>query len=281
MSKYVRDSDRPSNPWKLDRCNENLSLEQICHKLGSNNLKLTITMKIYGKQSITVSVKDSPPPSMATEQAKHIQNQRKVMLAMLDTGLESDVTFVTRDDQRISAHKCILSMHSTVFAAMFAAEMKEKTDGVVKLVDMGGEGLKILLKFLYTGELENTWGKFYQEIVNAANKYQITQLISMCDKILPTVVSLENCVELLKFTELHGMTDATEKVKNFMKRDPQELLQLWHVAAFGSRLDHDSSSYSGPENDFYKYYARPDFVRPNYVEPDYYVRYDSADEDWD
>ncbi|XP_021966434.1 uncharacterized protein LOC110861610 [Folsomia candida] len=249
MGKYIGDS-----PIKLDQCiAENLSLEEICHQRGDNMLKLVITMKIFGQQSLTVTKNDPPPRALEMEQAQSMLNHKEVMLAMLETGVGSDVTFETRDGQRIEAHTCILTMQSAVFAAMFAAtcEMKEKTDGVVKLVDMGGEGLKILLKFLYSGILDKTWGKFYEEIVNAANKYQITRLIAICDKLLPTVVSWENCVELLKFSELHGMTKAMEKIKKFMKGDPEKLLQLWHVAAFGSRLEAGPSSYSVPENDTY------------------------------
>ncbi|XP_021967240.1 speckle-type POZ protein [Folsomia candida] len=155
------------------------------------------------------------------------QRYKEIALAMLESGEWSDVTFMTRDGQRVVAHRLILSMHSAVFAAMFAAEMKEKTDGVVNLVDMGGDALKILLKFVYTDEMDEKWGQFYGEIVNAADKYQLTSLTNICDKLLPTLVSWENCTELLKLAELHGMPGAKGEIEEFMKSDPGKLLQLY------------------------------------------------------
>lgn len=79
---------------------------------------------------------------MEREQAKSLQRHKKGILALLESGDRADVTFETRDDQRIAAHRLILSMQSSVFAAMFATEMKEKTEGVVKLDDMGATGSK-------------------------------------------------------------------------------------------------------------------------------------------
>lgn len=43
-------------------------------------------------------------------------------------------------------------------------------------------------------------------------------LMEMCGKLLPTLVSWENCFELLNLTELYDMTGAKEEIENFMKR---------------------------------------------------------------
>ncbi|OXA46535.1 Speckle-type POZ protein [Folsomia candida] len=114
-----------------------------------------------------------------------------------------------------------------MIAAMFATEMKEKTDGVVKLNDMGAKGLKIFLKFLYSGELDDKWSEFYSEIINAASKYQINRLLGTCENLLPTLVSWENCVEVLELAELHGMTRAAGMIKAFIKSDSEKSAQLW------------------------------------------------------
>ncbi|OXA61827.1 speckle-type POZ protein [Folsomia candida] len=213
------------------------TLKSICNQGVGDTLKLTIVCIVFGNPSFTISAVDCSSSSliMEREQARTVPRHREAILARLESGERSDVTFVTRDDQRIAAHRLILSMQSAVFTAMFDAEMKEKTDGIVKLVDLGGDGLKILLKFLYTGELEETWDKFYEEIVNAANKYQIKSLMDMCDRMLPTLVSWQNCVELLNLSELHGMTGAKEKIEKFMKSDPDKIFQLWRAPPSSKR----------------------------------------------
>lgn len=95
---------------------------------------------------------------------------------MLESGAGSDVTLKTRDNQEIPAHRVLLSMQNTVFAAMFPTDMTEKREGVVTLPDISSGGLKILLKFLYTGELDDKWGYFYDEIVNALTLVKLSCL---------------------------------------------------------------------------------------------------------
>lgn len=165
---FVSDADLTST----SRFPQRYTLGSIFKEFSTPGLKLMIKFEMFGKHRFTISDEDgsSPASLMAREQALSARRHKEVALAMLESGERSDVTFVTRDEQRVPAHRLILSMHSAVFAAMFAAEMKEKTDGVVELVDMGGDALKILLKFVYTGELDDKWGQFYGEIVNAADK---------------------------------------------------------------------------------------------------------------
>ncbi|XP_021967243.1 uncharacterized protein LOC110862357 isoform X1 [Folsomia candida] len=221
---FVSDADLTST----SRFPQRYTLGSIFKEFSTPGLKLMIKFEMFGKHRFTISDEDgsSPASLMAREQALSARRHKEVALAMLESGERSDVTFVTRDEQRVPAHRLILSMHSAVFAAMFAAEMKEKTDGVVELVDMGGDALKILLKFVYIGELDDKWGQFYGEIINAAEKYQLTSLTNICDKLLPTLVSWENCVELLKLTELHGMAGAKEGIEKFMRSDPGKLFHL-------------------------------------------------------
>lgn len=164
-----------STSWTLTSLNNEdakiFSLKTIFQKLSGSELKLRIKFQIFGKYSFTTFGKDSTSSTiLEREQAKSLQRHRKVALSLLESGDRADVTFETKDDQRIAAHKFILSMQSNVFAAMFATEMKEKTEGVVKLDDMGGDGLKVFLKFVYTGELDEKWNEFYDEVVYAANK---------------------------------------------------------------------------------------------------------------
>ncbi len=147
------------------------TFDSMLPHLRGQTLTLFVNFKIFGKCSLTISPTYLLSPTIkASEQEKSTQRHKEVMLAMLESGESSDMTFQTKDDQVVAAHRFVLIMQSTVFAAMFATEMKEKTDGVVKLTDMGADGLKIFLKFLYCGELDDKWIEFYEEIINAAVK---------------------------------------------------------------------------------------------------------------
>lgn len=92
------------------------------------------------------------------------------MLTMLREGIGADVTILTKDDKEVKAHQCILSAHSSVFRAMFSTEMAEKKVGIVEMTDIGSEGLNIFLEFCYTGEIAESWGDFFEDVINAADK---------------------------------------------------------------------------------------------------------------
>ncbi|OXA43267.1 Protein roadkill [Folsomia candida] len=111
-------------------------------------------------------------PACAGIKAKSVcrLNQQNLMLAMFLEGIGSDVTILTRDDQHVKAHKCILSASSSVFRAMFSTQMSEKEAGMVEMSDIGSQALNVFLRFCYTGEIEDNWGEFYAELIYAADK---------------------------------------------------------------------------------------------------------------
>ena len=49
------------------------------------------------------------------------------------------------------AHKCVLSVRSPVFAAMFASDMKEKLENRVEINDIDVDVFEQFLRFVYTG----------------------------------------------------------------------------------------------------------------------------------
>ncbi|XP_035700924.1 ARM REPEAT PROTEIN INTERACTING WITH ABF2-like [Folsomia candida] len=111
----------------------------------------------------------------------------------------SDISFQMQDGHKVQAHRYILSAQSDVFEAMFATDMMEKNDGEVELTDFSGEGFEIFLKFVYTGELDEMWRNYVDDVVRAADKYNIIPLQELCDLRLPTLVTRENFDEGLVF----------------------------------------------------------------------------------
>ncbi|XP_021959855.2 speckle-type POZ protein-like [Folsomia candida] len=157
---------------------------------------------------------------------KYSDLPKHTMLALLENRDDNaDVTITTSDGQVITAHRNILSAHSEVFKAMFATEMEEKNQGVVKLKEFSGEGFKIVLKFLYTGQLDESWGEHCGAVLGAADKFLIAPLHDLCDLVLPTLVTEENYAELHKVAELHRLHRAAEKIKAFNKSEPDKMLK--------------------------------------------------------
>lgn len=100
----------------------------------------------------------------------------------------SDVCFVfSTETERVSAHKCILSIVSPVFDAMFYGSMIEKDD--VLIVDASAAAFKEFLQFFYLSKVELT-PENIGIVTNLCNKYELNEALKVCEA--PLQMSLKN-----------------------------------------------------------------------------------------
>ena len=74
-------------------------------------------------------------------------------------------------DKELKAHKNILSARSSVFEAMFSHDLSETRQNRVTIEDVSVDVFEVLLKYIYTGqvELDET---FAADLLVAADKVQ-------------------------------------------------------------------------------------------------------------
>ncbi|XP_071580436.1 speckle-type POZ protein-like isoform X1 [Temnothorax nylanderi] len=115
----------------------------------------------------------------------------------------SDITVLVHG-REIQAHKAILAAQSHYFSRMLKSEMLEKQTNYVKIEDIDYETVREMLRFIYTGKVENpeNLGKITDLLV-AADKYELTKLKVMCEKILCTRLTVENAAEILILADLY------------------------------------------------------------------------------
>jgi speckle-type POZ protein len=113
----------------------------------------------------------------------------------------SDVTLVSSDEKEIPAHRCILATRSPVFKAMV-----EKKSGVIVAEDIDGETMLEMLRFIYTGTVEN-FETIALNLIYAAEKYELPDLKSMCDTKLLEQISEETVLEYIELTEKFGLKE--------------------------------------------------------------------------
>ena len=75
-------------------------------------------------------------------------------------------------DKKIPVHKAILASRSPVFAAMFQHDLKETKQGYVAITDLELDILEEMLKFIYTGKVENL-DTMADSLLAAADKVSI------------------------------------------------------------------------------------------------------------
>ena len=107
----------------------------------------------------------------------------------------TDVVFQV-GDSTFPAHKFVMVARSSVFRAMFEADMKEARTGRVQIVDATPDIFEQFLQFLYTGQLAKPASKHLGYL---AEKYDVKTLSSLCPSIVADEVT--NSKGLLTFAK--------------------------------------------------------------------------------
>ena len=90
-------------------------------------------------------------------------------------------------EELFSAHRIVLAASNDYFQAMFAHEMKESNQEVIKLKDesISAAARKIVLDFIYSGDLQVN-DENIVEVLVAADHLQVTSVVQQCCDYLQT-----------------------------------------------------------------------------------------------
>lgn len=108
--------------------------------------------------------------------------------------------------------------------------MKEASVGRIVIEDVEPETIECVLRFIYTGALQNDSlsGDMLIELLHCADKYDINELKAETLRRMESSLSTENVMELVSAAKLHGADDETlSNMLLFFKRyDVPDLMQF-------------------------------------------------------
>ncbi|XP_057318507.1 speckle-type POZ protein B-like isoform X2 [Microplitis mediator] len=181
--------------------------------LPNNTLTVGIELTIYEDyQTFPTKFLLDTPQHKITDDLKELY----------DSKINSDVTLVV-GNEKFKAHKIILSARSPVFFAMFTHEMKEKKDSEVDIPDIDPEIFNKMLQFIYTDEINNLdIDAVY--LLEAADKYQLLNLKSLCEESLPKSVRIDNAIKLMILADLHNANQLFEYVLELILQNIEDVI---------------------------------------------------------
>lgn len=115
---------------------------------------------------------DSNSPEVLKERKTAFENYRK----LYDTLLFADVEFDVKG-AKFLAHKLVLAAQTEYYRDLFTADAEEAKTGKIKITDFDPDVFKIVLEFIYKGELFNApekLGTHAEDLIKAANKVSLT-----------------------------------------------------------------------------------------------------------
>ncbi|ODM87363.1 Rabankyrin-5 [Orchesella cincta] len=132
----------------------------------------------------------------------------------------SDLKLETKDGMVTSAHKFILAARSPVLKALILEETsKDSFSGTIKIPDFNAKSILAILHWIYTGELSDRTGFLIDEVVIAAKKYQLTEMLTLLDKEMIKICNTGNMFQLFDAAKQNGLTNAMKQVSEFIKEN--------------------------------------------------------------
>ncbi|KAF8646557.1 hypothetical protein HU200_065779 [Digitaria exilis] len=128
---------------------------------------------------------------------------------LLDDADGSDVSFDVGGEE-FHAHRAVLAARSPVFRAQLLGSMAEAKMSCVTLHDIKPGTFQIMLRFMYTDKLEESSSatiEVFQNLLAAADMFQLDRLKLLCAQKLWERVSAENVATVLGCAERHSCSE--------------------------------------------------------------------------
>ncbi|XP_061686424.1 kelch-like protein 2 isoform X2 [Syngnathoides biaculeatus] len=133
---------------------------------------------------------------------RHMRKAFKVMNELRSQSSLCDVTIVA-EDVEIAAHRVVLAAGSPYFHAMFTGEMAESRAKRVRIKEMDGWTLGLLVDYIYTAEIQVT-EENVQALLPAAGLLQLNEVKKACCDFLSSQLHPSNCLGIRAFADLHA-----------------------------------------------------------------------------
>nr|XP_026650076.1 kelch-like protein 4 isoform X2 [Zonotrichia albicollis] len=139
------------------------------------------------------------------QSSNHAEQTFRKMESYLQQQQLCDVLLIA-GDQRIPAHRLVLSAVSDYFAAMFTNDVREAKQEEIKMEGVDPEALRALVRYAYTGILELKEDTI-ESLLAAACLLQLSQVIEVCCNFLMKQLHPSNCLGIRSFGDAQGCTE--------------------------------------------------------------------------
>ncbi|XP_045909973.1 kelch-like protein 23 isoform X3 [Micropterus dolomieu] len=153
-------------------------------------------------------------------------------------GLFTDVTLQCGESGQVfHCHKALLSARSSYFKVMFTADMRERSNRVIKLTGVDCGVLGALVNYVYTAQVCITESNV-QSLLEAADLLQFISVKRACEEFLIRLLDVDNCLGMQAFAELHLCPGLEREARRVTLNRFTELIQQEEFL----ELDHEKMS---------------------------------------
>jgi len=171
------------------------------------------------------SSSDEKPNDVIKLEAMH-QKLSLDLRSVLMSQDRADVTFKVKDDTPVKGHRLILAARSQALSEMLSDENK-KEDGnwIVEAEDLEPEIMKTILEYIYTGKLGLEFDKHVHQLLIAAHKFQLRELVDYLDLKVPDLLTVENIADFLLLSKQMELKHLEQVMTRYFVQHRTEVIQ--------------------------------------------------------
>ncbi len=145
-----------------------------------------------------------------------------LLTKMRDNKLFYDMRIVA-NDKEFQVHRSVLATCSSVFRAMFETNMTEKAERILTISDISPPVISDLLEYIYTGKTPSQTDEHVQGLLVAADKYNIQELVGICEKKLICSLTPTNVFEMSQFADQLRLKSLKQSCIYHLKKYPKDI----------------------------------------------------------
>lgn len=172
----------------------------------SDNIKAT-TLEANVKKQKTMM--ECFVKSFTVSNSENIANYEKLSDFTILCGKNFESSF--------KCHKMILSLRSRVFEKMFLHNTTENQKHEVSIPDIPSNVVQNMLSFMYTDEVKEE--VISEELLYAADKYEIHRLKAICEKVLASQMTVSRAIGIAIAAHLQGSKMFEEEAIRYMAKN--------------------------------------------------------------
>jgi len=157
-------------------------------------------MSLFGESVVNSGTVNHPTSSPEKELTNRLSLD---MISLLESGDCTDCIIICKG-REFQCHRSILVGRSSVFKAMLTHQTKEKVSGRIMIDDFEEETVYTLLRYLYSGNVENLEKKDVGCLLRAADKYDLNELKQLCVSTLGGKIDIENVCSILSLAKMYN-----------------------------------------------------------------------------
>ncbi|KAF8770844.1 TD and POZ domain-containing protein 1-like [Argiope bruennichi] len=193
---------------------DSIVLNEIEHTSYGSDAASDLEAVINATETLDLKKDENSSSNSLTNDLKHLFEDKYL----------ADINFRVHNEV-IPAHKAILAARSSVFKAMFDADMKEKFSNTIKIEDFKPDTIRRMLLYIYSDTLDSDilWENA-SNLYFAAEKYALVGLKQKCSSFLKVHLNLTNVCETLILADILSDEDLKNSAFNFVEKNDKDVM---------------------------------------------------------